>query len=928
MQLAAFQWCCDSRAEIYVNGVSIGSVSSWAVPRVRTDLLKLLRPGKNLIAAKCYNEGNNAGFFGELSLKDKNGKLTKIGTDETWLYSGQEENNWNQPDFNDSRWAAASVIMRPPQLPYGNTPYRNFADIPRLKTTVPPLNLKTVSGETAVVERRYPAPRTPVASPVMLTLSLPGGEVYRKPCSARIVGKEWIISTRLTIPKAVPVGQYELALQCRGAEFPDNGRIGTLELKAGTGDPPMVTEVRSVSGRPVFLMNGKPAPVMFYRNPINFRNNTLGNVHMSSFDRIGVRVTEINVSFADLWLPDGSLNKAAADRDLVSPLFYAPHSSFIISINTDAPRWYIDSHRSEWTVGEGGPNWHISYASEEYRRDALDFLKKLLRYCRSLPQYNRIAGFGIDGGEDGQFMQWTGRNRTFLGDYSVPMQKYFHRKLQQKYGTVENLNRSWKKTFRSFDEIPLPAAERRLGSAEKIFLDPVQDADVAEYHRAYSDAVADFVLMCAETIKKETDGQKTVSAYYGKFFTIAGYLEYGEFSIRRILCSPALDMLIAVEYNQRSTGNPHSLTAVPESYAQHNKIFIDEADLRTFLSGAKNWAYAGTGFETVSMIRKMFLLSAVHGHGIHWYDLFGGIFENKAIFDGISTVGNIQKRFLETPKKNAEIAFIVDEESFLYTTAAMKQLSGRFLLHMQNGVWGRIGAPFDVWFADDLIENRLPDYKMYVFANTWAVSPELKLAVDKLKNKNHLLVFLCNAGMIADGVSGAENVQRFTGIQVKNCGTKTLNLRLDGKECPEEFSRIAVPQYASAGKVSPVMLPSDPAARMFGSLPDGSEKAMAFKKFPEWRSFYSGIPVLTPAIWRELARTAGVHIYSDDPDAMIYRGCGLFGIHTGFGGNKTIRFPKETTLRDEATGETVLRRQTELVLPMKEGETRIFSITE
>lgn len=928
LELAAFQWCCDSRAEVFVNGVSIGRVGSWAVPRVCTDLLKLLRPGKNTIAAHCYNVGANAGFFGELSLKGKDGRLTKIGTDDSWRYSQQSAGRWNEPDFDDSHWEPALVIMRPPQLPYGMAPYRNFADVPTLSPSGPALRLRASAGETVSIEKRFSAPPEAIASPVMLSVSLPGGEIFRCPCRTTRKEKELTVSVDLPTPKAAPGGVYTLSLECRGANFADNGRIGTLELKAGAGDPPLVSEVRSVSGKPVFFVNGTPTPVMFYRNPINFRKSTRENSFITPFDRAGVRISEINISFAELWNADGSVNTDAVDRYLVSPLFYAPNSSFIVSVNTDAPRWYIESHRSEWTKGETGENWLISYASEQYRRDAKAFLKKLLEYCKSLPLYNRIAGFGIDGGEDGQFMQWTGRNRDFLGDYSEPMRRYFHGYLQKKYGSIEALNRAWQTRHASFDAIPLPSGARRAGSAEKLFLDPVKDADVTEYHRAYSEAVADFVLLCAETVKETTENRKVVSAYYGKFFTIAGYLEYGEFSISRILRSPALDLLVAVEYNQRGTGSPHSLTCVSESYALHNKIFIDEADLRTFLSGSKNWAYAGTGFETVSMIRKMFLLTTVHGHGIHWYDLFGGIFENRAIMDGIGTVAKIQRQYLSAPKQQAEIAFIVDEESFLYTTTAVKGLTSRFLLGNQRGAWGRIGAPFDVWFADDLAEDRLPDYRMFVFVNVWAVSPKLAAAVEKLKKDGHLLVFLTNSGMIANGSSNAENVAALSGIKVKNAGSLPLNLRLDPANLPPVFSGLKEVQYSSAGNMNPVMLPDDPSATLFGTLQNGVSPVLALKKFPQWKSVYSAVPVLTPAVWRTLAQMAGVHIYSDDPDAMIYLGGGLFGVHTGLGGSKTFRFPSPVTLRDAVTGETVLRKGRKAVLPLKEGETKIFSVTE
>ncbi|MEI3004723.1 MAG: hypothetical protein V8T87_08875 [Victivallales bacterium] len=56
----------------------------------------------------------------------------------------------------------------------------------------------------------------------------------------------------------------------------------------------------------------------------------------------------------------------------------------------------------------------------------------MIAFIRSRPYYHQIAGFGLDGGEDGQFMQWTGRNLNYLGDYSPAMKRYFRATLLKK----------------------------------------------------------------------------------------------------------------------------------------------------------------------------------------------------------------------------------------------------------------------------------------------------------------------------------------------------------------------------------------------------------------------------------------------------------------------------------------------------------------
>ena len=702
LRMAAFQCASDDWADIFLNGKKIGQSRSWARPTRLGNLLPLLVKGENEIHVDLYNVASAAGLLGEIDLVGKDGSVVRIGTDKSWTVSLTA----------DGPRVSADEIMRPPMLPYGETPYFDYA--------------------TGKIVPDYPEPD-----------------------------------------------------------------ISKVSMRTGA----LVAEMRTEKGGRHLYLNGHEEPLILYRGAINERGTATYGRFMTGFDQAGVRLAEVSLSLRQIWRPDGSIAEAELEKYVLSPLVYAPHTDLILFLNVDAPAWYVKAHPRERFAAEDGPRDFMSYASEDYRRDVSNFLSRVVAHLKTKPYYNRIAGFGLDGGEDGQFMQWTGRNRDYLGDYSEPMRRRFA------------------------DEIP--SAARRKGNPRQIWLDPEKDADIVRYNRVFGATPAEFMLACARAIKEASHREKLVFAYYGKFYSIAGYLEWGELALRRVLDSPDVDCLIAVEYKQRGGGLPHSFAAPVSSYTLHSKAFIDEADIRTFLDGSQDWGAGHDEASTVSIMRKMFMMTFCRGHGSHWYDLHGGMFQHPAIHREVGALMQLARRTMANAVVPAEIAVVCDEESLLAATCAIKSETSRLVLHQQNGAIGRIGAPYDLYLADDLV--RAPSYRMYIF-------------------------LFCRTPTAA-------------------AAAQIARIRASGATCVD---------------VNP------------GEKPK------------------------TPGEYRAIAKAAGVHIYSERDDVMVYVGRGLLGVHAATAGVKKIAWPKEATFADAFTGVRFATTNRVLSLSLDAGETRIL----
>jgi len=108
---------CDNRMTLHINGQRIGASDAWERP-VSEDVTDALRAGQNVIAIAGQNEGGVAALVAKLSIQDSEGNQHTVLTDDSWLISESSTRRWNQLNFDDSRWTAATTVK-----PLGGKPW-------------------------------------------------------------------------------------------------------------------------------------------------------------------------------------------------------------------------------------------------------------------------------------------------------------------------------------------------------------------------------------------------------------------------------------------------------------------------------------------------------------------------------------------------------------------------------------------------------------------------------------------------------------------------------------------------------------------------------------------------------------------------------------------------------------------------------------
>jgi alpha-L-rhamnosidase len=112
----------DDQFTAFVNGTRVGSGASFKSAS-SFDVLGLLHPGRNVLAAAVENKGEHpspAGFLSLLEIQFQEGNSLLLPTDETWQSSAEEFTGWYNPAYDDSTWLPARKLGPVGMEPWGD----------------------------------------------------------------------------------------------------------------------------------------------------------------------------------------------------------------------------------------------------------------------------------------------------------------------------------------------------------------------------------------------------------------------------------------------------------------------------------------------------------------------------------------------------------------------------------------------------------------------------------------------------------------------------------------------------------------------------------------------------------------------------------------------------------------------------------------
>ncbi|MFQ6131553.1 MAG: hypothetical protein ACE5R4_05920 [Armatimonadota bacterium] len=742
-----------------------------------------------------------------------------------------------------------------------------------------------------------------------------------KPASAWEPGE--VVQARaegLRAPAWAGGGLYDLRLSGRGVRVQNAAHgEGVLARVRLEGAEPGQTEatVGQRGGVPTLVVNGKPHSGLGYVatgvSPEVMREMAAAGVHLvavpatSDYDPYGLA--------GDVWLDEGTFDYSDLDRRVSAILTADREAHPLLRVYICSPPWWDRRHLNECVLfatghhaadatPRGRKNTYPSWSSALWRRDAGEALRRLVRHVEQSPYGHRVIGYQLASGATGSWDFWGVYDGHF-GDYSPPEKAAFQRWLRTKYGNSRSaFLEAWgPEPGRAADAggdsshftaehgrrfttatIPTKAARLKQGprpSPHSAVLDPAYDQPLIDYHLFSADRTAETIDQFAQIAKEASGGRKLVGAAYGHILRHAAYPDGlqngGHLALGKLLRSPSVDFLAG-----------RGARFASASARAHGKLWFEEDAL--FVGRRAPEADAG------ALGHQAFARALACGAGMSWLAP-GGWADDAQMQASVARMARVAEAFLERDRRSAaQVALVLDERSLCYTKAD-NGLVGPMLAQQATEL-ARLGAPFDVCLLPDVVEGRVPPYRLYVFAGTLVLDEAQRLALHRILSAGRRTAVWVYAPGCLDELQLPKQVKQLTGVRV-TLDSKPAPLRVKIADMADPYTEgVGGLEYGTQKPVAPVYYIIDDEAQELGELLSNHRPGLCVTEGPEgFVSIYSVAPALPARLLRNIARQAGVHLYHDG-DAEVYAGREVLALWRRQPGEAELRFAVETSVYD------------------------------
>ena len=525
--------------------------------------------------------------------------------------------------------------------------------------------------------------------------------------------------------------------------------------------------------------------------------------------------------------------------------------------------------------GAGG--WRVaSFASKPYWEACERAARDLGRYVKQHPEGWRVLAVTYSGGGCEFFPHW-GEGR--YSDYSPAFLAGFRDWLTTRYETDAKLRAAWKNDDVSLVTAALPTpAERRRGDWFD-FYDPAKGEQRIDFCRYYAEVTTGLITRLAKALKEGSDG---------RFYTrpMAGYQPCGPHfrfhagphaDFATVLECPWIDgFFMPNDYYGRGHGGYTAFEIPVASVLLHGKTYITEIDDRTHLT-TQFGQFGGlesateTPWQTAQVAKRTVAAVLCNASGGEFKDWANGWWEDLETMNLIRQLNQLAQESANHDRTQiAQIAVVINPRSTMYLRDDSK-LYSTLNLQQMHLVYPRIGAPHDRIMIDDLAKAR--DYDLYIVQDClYLTEAQRRMLRDKTCRAGKTVLWLFAPGIVGDGgLRGVDGVSDLVGIRLAvHDATTRYCLKFSNGMHP--YTRgVAGTEHFTFEDFGPLFHVDDPDATVLGMgryHMGLTRPAFAVKKQADWTSVYCGLPVLPPAVLRDIAREAGVHIYTDNDDFM------------------------------------------------------------
>ena len=633
----------------------------------------------------------------------------------------------------------------------------------------------------------------------------------------------------------------------------------------------MKCEVRSPKGYPVLYIDNVPqAPILFFGNT-DTGNNVTAQARMAGEAGIHLHSAIYNLHFTDGEKPATCRSQDPRARDAITDLQRClnaildgdPEGKIFLRVKVGA---YFRTPPAEWedqlirfangSIYPEGESSHLCLASTSSDKwaDAVDEkLTQIVSYMLSEEKYREhIAAIHLENYEWFEF-----GFRESGSDCSPVADAKFQAWQRARYGE-------------EYPRVPvprdLPNNRSRDFYANTLLLNRDEQRYI-DYFDFIGDLVSDRIERFARTVKKVSDNQLLVLAFYGYLFELAD-CQSGHYRMQKLLRSPFLDGFAGpVSYADRTNRAPHGASGATSSYmtvmdsaARHGKLWFQESDQRTSLNGSPDcgWLPNTETVEDLYQIHKREVGDILlHGCGMWAMDLMDtGWLMDPRIWINLKQLADLYVKGIQKDRTHSsfDMVLVIDEAAESIVGQPSFNGLSKSLINEPRFALYRAGVSFAFAEMQDVADGMFRDGKLFIFLNPYRISHKTACALKReLEGKKALWMY-------GFGETDPEDIRLLTGMKITRRDPGCTQIFPTDDASDRKFVMPGSPytvthRYAAEGGVS------------LGVYDNGS---CGFAV--SGNSWFYGGTALDPSFIRTLAKHCGIHVYTDENDVFITDG--------------------------------------------------------
>lgn len=642
-------------------------------------------------------------------------------------------------------------------------------------------------------------------------------------------------------------------------------------------------------------------------NPLSFKSFRPNPKNVSEFYNAGIRLFSVLSSgitsalgvpyslYGESWVGENKYDFSKIDDQMDMFIENAPAAYFAPMLQLDTRDWYLKLHPEV-------PNsfTHLSQIAHDtvWKKAAADYMKAAINHIEE--KYGeRVYGYFL---LCGTTTEWFS-DKDFEASHPIKEKGF----------------KKWTGDENAF----LPSLER-LNLKGNVFLTE-EENDVYLARKFHSETISDLILYFVGEAQSVIKHNKLLGLYYGYLFELGGERLYnnGIFDYEKVFLSPDIDMISSPSaYGYRKLSDPSSFMVTKDTLDAHNKLYFLEFDhithtapeeirdgynenasnsTLTKIPGAANKCKNET--ESLNLMYRDFVLCTANRTALWWFDMFDGWFRSEGMMNAISHMIDINKKVCGLKTESvAEIAVFAEGEA-MYRARKSSNLATVCLSNIRRTL-AECGTPYDVYSICDLELEKINDYKLYIFVNQYDISEKKKTLIEeKCKKAGKTVLWLYAPDYANNGNINIENILKITGINTAESEVSNGKVVYDNQVFDYKIS-------------APYFSIEDKNCKTLAKFENG-KVAAAYKEIDGFKSVYVSTCNLPSKLLKEIAKLAGVFIYSNNTAVYTYINSDIIGVYNATDSDCEISLTKDGMYKDLIEGDMYLCKNGKLVLPKK-----------